>query len=122
MWLHAFACLSGQSLAAVAAACGVELYAGYRTTINVSWVEPPPAEPEFTALVTALTQALVLGERDPARLQAQVSGAADAFIEALMASPNLDDRPDLMSLHILAHNLSESLVVVRSADHVTPPP
>jgi hypothetical protein len=125
MWVHAFACLSAVELARRAVEDGVELYAGYRRPVNVSWTEPAPAEPQFCRLVTALTQALVEGERDPTRLRATVSAAADTFLEALMAADAVEPEPCFMALNILVQNLVDDLEILAGASpsaRAEPPP
>jgi len=63
-WIHAFACLSGMTLATRAVVLGAALYVGYQRPLDVGWSAPPPAEQEFVEMVTCVTLALLEGERD----------------------------------------------------------
>lgn len=117
-WVYAFACWSGQQLAARAVYQGVSLYVGYRVPLEVGWTVPPPASPEFVDLVSCITAALLAGERDERTLRAKASAAADRFIEALNQIPEADLPPGWMWLHKLAQDLVDQLAVVAS---VNPP-
>ena len=113
-WIHAFACLSGMTLATRAVALGAALYVGYQTPLDVGWTVPPPAEREFVEMVTCVTLALLAGERDERKLKATVSRTVDAFFIALESVPDVDQIPGWMWLHKLGQDLVDSLVVVRA--------
>jgi hypothetical protein len=113
-WIHAFACLSGVTLAERAVVLGATIYVGYRRPLDVGWTVPPPAEREFIEMVTCVTLALLAGERDERKLLGAVSRAVDAFFLALEAVPDVDQLPGWMWLHKLGQDLVDALVVVRS--------
>lgn len=110
-WIYAFACHSGQQLAALAVQHGVTIYVGYRRPLDVGWSVPPPAERELVDLVSCATAALLEGERSEPALRARVDAAASRFVEALEQIEGADELPGWMWLHKLAQDLVDGLVV-----------
>jgi hypothetical protein len=111
-WVHAFACWSGEQLAARAVLNGASIYVGYKKPLDIGWSAPPPAEAEFVEMVTYVTTALIKGVRDERSLLSQLSAAVDNFIAALEATPKADSSPGWMWLHKLAQDLVDHLVVI----------
>ena len=78
-WFHAFACLTGNTLAFDAVDHGVAAYLGYNIAVNVEW-EPLQLPTEVAArlrdLVTTATLMLALGERSRQSIGRAVRSAA----------------------------------------------
>lgn len=110
-WVHALACRAGIALADAAVAAGAELFAGYTTSLEVTWDVPPAFPVEFGAVVTATTLALVDGVRDPSELRRRVDAAVKALERAIEAEPNDAPPMSLYFLTGLAVQLVEHLVV-----------
>ncbi|MEZ4389750.1 MAG: hypothetical protein R3A48_01540 [Polyangiales bacterium] len=110
-WVHAFACLSGLSLARRAARAGAEIFVGYRRPLDAGWSAPPSAPTSFADVVTSTTLALLQGQRDERELRANVSRAVDVFFEDLESVPDDDRSPGWMWLYALAQQLVDDMVV-----------
>lgn len=112
-WVHAFACWSGKQLAAHALAQGVAIYVGYQRPLDAGWEFPPSAAPEFIELVTSVTFALLMGDRDERSIRARASRAADNFFLALEALPDEQRTRGWMWLHALAQQLVDDMIVTQ---------
>lgn len=120
-WLHAFACLSGDTLCYDAADAGASAYLGYRVPVIVEWdVSSLPEElcALLEALVTAATLELACGERSRRTLRARVRAASERLTEWLdlhvetYASLSL---ATIMGLYTLASLLHRELVLEGAA-------
>jgi hypothetical protein len=83
-WFHAFACMSGETLARDAASAGVSAYLGYRVKVILEW-EPERLPAELLVLlqdlVTEATLSLAGGERSPDTIRRRVRTASDRLLE-----------------------------------------
>lgn len=113
-WIHAFACNSGRELGPAAVARGVSIYVGYQSALEAAWSVPPDAEPAVVRLVTAVTLALLDGERDERALRRRVSDAADELY-LVLRELSFEEHPGLMWLYHLAEQLTDDLVAHVSA-------
>lgn len=116
-WVHAYACRSGAALADMAVERGVAIYVGYCRPLDTKWPSPLPSpiEEALTALVTAVTLALLAGCRDERQLLAAADRAASVLVERLLALPD-EHYPPFMWLNVLAQELVDHMVVRRAPE------
>ena len=115
-WMHAFACLSGETLCPEAANAGVGAYLGYDVLVVLEWEIPALPEPLsdlLTDLVTVATLQLARGERSVDAIRRHVAEASDRLVD--WSTANEDDQcahmhwKDLTGLRILASLLHRNL-------------
>lgn len=96
-WIHAFACMAGNDLAASAKEEGVDAFLGYSARVRVEWdVADLPSELRalLQRLVTVATERLHDGERSTKALRNSVRDAYDDLVAWL------DDHAEELSLRV----------------------
>lgn len=113
-WFHAFACLSGNTLALDALDAGIAAYLGYRIAVNVEW-EPSQLPTEITTtlreLVTIATLRLALGERSTMALRRAVRDVAVRLCEAVDVHREALELRHVMGLNAFANSLHRDLAL-----------
>jgi hypothetical protein len=113
-WFHAFACLSGNTLAFNALDAGIAAYLGYRVAVNVEW-EPLQLPAEIIMvlrdLVTAATMKLALGERSTEVIRPDVRSIAVRLRKVIRYHRDALELKHLMGLRAFANLLHKDLVL-----------
>lgn len=111
-WFHAFACLSGNTLAFEAVDLEVAAYLGYNIAVNVEW-EPLRLPAEVAArlrdLVTTATIMLALGERSRQAIGRNVREAANRLQGAVHSHRAQLELRHIMGLNALANSLHRDM-------------